>query len=202
VPDCRHCDAVFDHEAAYAEHLQAEHAEELGAIDRHRVEAHASDDESSFPTTPVVLGLVLLTGVAVIVAAWVAFAGGGSNTGAGAGQQPSGIGTVHYHGSIEMVVDGDRVDFSQDRYQLQADPFHFENGGGTRWHVHAQDVTLEYAMTTLGFDVTADSVTYEGTTYRDNDQGTSVSVAVNGEQVTPSEYVLQEGDRVRIVVVP
>lgn len=202
MPDCRHCDASFDDDEAYAEHLQAEHANELGAIDRRRIEAYADDDETGFPTTPVVLGVVLLAGVGVIVASWVAFSGGGGGSGGGvdAEQQPSAVGSVHYHGSIEVVVDGDTVDFSEDRYQFKDDAFHFEDGVGTQWHVHAQDVTLEYAMGALGFDVTENSFTHQGTTYRDSDAGTNVTVEVNGEQVTPSEYVLQEGDRIRIIV--
>lgn len=62
------------------------------------------------------------------------------------------------------------------------------------------DVTLGYTMTTLGIDVTNSTVTYQGTTYRDSAPNTTVTVTVNGQPVTPSEYVLQQGDRVKIVV--
>lgn len=201
MPDCRHCGDAFDDDEAYAAHLEAEHADELGAIDRRRIEAHSDDDGGGIPTAPLVIGVVLLGGVLVLVAAWVAFAGGGGGSGGvEAAQQPSNVGSVHYHGGIEVTVDGESVDFSRDRYQFQADPFHFENGDGSQWHVHAQDVTLEYAMGTLGIEVTTDTVTFDGTTYRDGDEGTNVTVTVNGEQVTPSEYVLQEGDQIRVVV--
>jgi sulfur carrier protein ThiS len=54
-------------------------------------------------------------------------------------------------------------------------------------------------MSTLGIGVTNDSVTYEGETYRSG-PNTTVTVHVNGNSVRPSEYVLQEGDRIRIVV--
>lgn len=199
MPDCRHCGETLADDEAYAAHLEAEHADDLGAIDRRRIEAYSDDDGGGIPTAPLVIGVVLLGGVLVLVAAWVAFAGG-SGGGSDAAIQPTDVGSVHYHGGIEMTVDGEAVDFSRDRYQFQADPFHFENGDGSQWHVHARDVTLEYAMGTLGIDVTSDSVTFEGTTYRDSDEGTNVTVAVNGEQVTPSEYVLREGDQIRIVV--
>lgn len=56
-----------------------------------------------------------------------------------------------------------------------------------------------FAVLTLDFDVSADSVTFEGTTFRGDEQGTSVTVAENGTQVTPSQYGRQEADRVRIV---
>lgn len=200
MPECRHCNASFEEDDAYAEHLQAEHADDLGAIDRRRIEAHTSNRDWSVPTGALVLGLVLAAGVAILGLAWVTFAGGESGGPVDAERQPSAVGSVHYHGTIEMSVNGEQVDFARERYQFQDDAFHFESGRGTRWHAHAEGVTLEYAMGTLGIEVTEDSVTFEGTTYRDSDQGVSVTITVNGEQVTPSEYVLQEGDRVRIVV--
>ncbi|MDH5020303.1 C2H2-type zinc finger protein [Halobacterium rubrum] len=200
VPDCRYCEAEFDDEDAYLDHLVADHADDLGTIDQRRV-AGRTDDNSGLdvPTGPLVIGLVVLGGVAVIVAAWVTTTGGGGSTGSvDAAVQPTDLRTVHYHGTIEVVIAGDQVDFSRDRYQLQSEAFHFEGGGGTRWHVHARQVTLEYAMATLDIDVTTDTVTYDGTTYRDADSGTDVTVAVNGESVQPSEYVLQEGDRITV----
>lgn len=200
MPDCRHCGASFDEDEAYATHLETDHGDELGAIDRRRIEAHADADERSIPVAPLVIGVVLLGGVAVLVAAWVAFAGGASGGGTDAARQPTALGSVHEHGTIDVAVDGDQVDFSRDRYQFNDDAFHFENGDGSEWHVHAQGVTLEYAMATLGFDVAADAVTFDGTTYRAGDDGTSVTVTVNGEAVVPSEYVLRDGDRIRVVL--
>lgn len=200
MPDCRHCDASFEEDDAYAEHLQAEHADDLGTIDRRRIETHASSREWSVPRAPLVLGIVLVAGIAFLGLVWVTLSGGKTGGTVDAERQPSAVGSVHYHGTIEMSVNGEQVDFGRERYQFQDDAFHFESGEGTRWHAHAEGVTLEYAMATLGIEVTADTVTYEGTTYRDSDQGTSVTVTVDGDPVTPSEYVLQEGDHVRIVV--
>ena len=215
--ECRYCGRAFDDESAYREHLWETHEEELGPIDRRRLDA----EESERSRTPLVLaGMVLVLALAVMAGAgYVLLDGGGSgedaNAGGGGGgasgdpaapgnvesvaRTPTGVGSVHYHGTIEMRVMGQSVDFSRSQYQLQADPFHFENGEGSRWHAHAQGVTLEYAMSTLGIGVTDESVTFEGETYRDG-QNATVIVEVNGQSVTPSEYVLQEGDRVRILV--
>jgi sulfur carrier protein ThiS len=203
---CQYCGREFNGESAHHDHLRAEHAEELGPIDRRRLESEDGDRSR----TPVVLaGIVLMLALGVMIGAGYVLldGGGGDNGGGSAGSSdagavartPTGVGSVHYHGTIEMRVTGQSVDFSRSQYQLQADPFHFENGNGDRWHVHAEDVTLEYAMSTLGIGVTNESVTYEGETYRSGGN-TNVTVAVNGEPVTPSEYVLQEGDRVRIAV--
>lgn len=80
MPDCDYCGESFADEDAYLAHLGAEHAGELGPIDRRRVAASggAGDDEGGFPLGPTVLvGLLVLSGVLVV---WVTFfmgAGGG-----------------------------------------------------------------------------------------------------------------------------
>ncbi|MFB6174280.1 MAG: hypothetical protein ABEI39_06520 [Halobacteriales archaeon] len=195
MPDCRYCDASFPDEEAYHEHLRAEHEDELGPIDRRRI---ADDDaEESLSTGPIAIGLVLLVSVAVV--GYVIFSGGSDST--AVARTPTAVGSVHYHGTINVTIAGERLDFSRDRYQLQAEAFHFERGDGERWHVHARSVTLEYAMASLGIDVAPDRIRFEGTTYSEAD-GATVVVEVDGESVDPASYVLREGDHVRIVVRP
>jgi hypothetical protein len=200
MPECDYCEKSFEDEDAYLEHLEADHGDELGRIDKRRLDIHNSDERTEGSSAPYVLGAILIFAVGVVgVVTFLPSSGGAPGTGV-TGQQPTELGSVHYHGTMEMTVDGERIDFRRDRYQLQSNAFHFEGGGGIRWHVHARGVTLDYAMTSLGFNVTATSVTYEGTTYRDSAPNTTVTVAVNGQGVTPSEYVLQRDDRIRIVV--
>lgn len=205
MPDCDYCGESFGGEDAYLDHLAAEHEGELGPIDRRRVESsHGSGGGflAGLSAGPVALVLVLvLAGGAV---AYVTFGvGGGGSPG-----EPSGYGAVHKHGTINATIDGQTLDFSRSKYQLQDRAFHFEGGNGRMWHVHARGVTLAYAMETLGINVTANSVTFNGTTYRDDDPKWEVVVEVNGESVDPDEYVLQgasetnfqQGDHIRIVV--
>jgi len=198
MPDCSYCPDSFDDDEAYRRHLEAEHADELGPIDRRRIDADTGDADADSSVGIVVIALVVVL-AAGGVAGVMLLSSDGSSAGSAQGS-PTDLGSVHYHGTIAVVIDGQRVDFSQDQYQLQADAFHFEGGGGTRWHVHARGVTLAYAMGTLDIDVTDSSVTYRGTTYRNSASNTTVTVTVNGDPVTPGEYVLQNGDRVRIVV--
>jgi hypothetical protein len=197
MEECDYCGESFEGEQTYVGHLEAEHTDELGPIDRRRVGADEGGD-SGLPVGPLALALVI--GATVAVVAYVTFFTGGSGGSGTASDDVGAAGSAHYHGTIEMVVLGDRVDFSRSEYQLQADRFHFEGGDGTQWHAHATGITLDYAMESLGFDVTRTSVTYEGTTYRDSSDRYNVSVTVNGDRVDPEEYVLQEGDQVRIVV--
>jgi hypothetical protein len=219
MPDCDYCGEAFDDEQSLLEHLDADHGSELGAIDRRRVDAAVGDDDDGLSTGPIVLGVIL--GVSILIGGYVVFAGGfGGSGGPDSGTSVNGIDVAqtpgqvsdpaHGHGTIEMTVDGQRVDFGAAEYQRprEFDAFHFEGGDGRVWHKHADGVTLEYAMATLGIDVSENSVTIDGETYRDNDADTTVSVTVNGETVAPASYELQgasaadaaDGDTVRIVV--
>lgn len=208
MPDCDYCDDSFGSEKAYLKHLKAEHEGELGPIDRRRVGA---DDEggmlSSVPAGPIALVAIILFAGA-IVGYVLFFSGSGS-----AGTEPRNLGAVHGHGTINVTVLGESPDFSQREYQVQDDYWHFEGGNGRIWHVHGEGVTLKYAMNTVGIGVTDSSVTYDGTTYRDDSSEYAVSVTVGGEDVDPSEYVLKgqsrtpsgptetsSGSHVRIVV--
>lgn len=201
MPECSYCGEAFDSEGAHLRHLQDEHEGELGSIDRRRV-ADFEGSDGGLPTGPIVLGAVILIAIGVVLYV-ILFVGGGSGDGLGP------FGSAHEHGTIEMVVMGERVDFSQPEYQTVVDRFHFEGGNGRIWHVHAEGVTLAWAMDTLpSIEITEDSVTFQGTTHRDSDPKTEVIVEVNGQSVDPESYVLQgapveqaeNGDHVRIVV--
>ena len=205
MPDCDHCGDSFDDETAYLAHLDAEHADELGAIEQRRVEDLDEDEDDGIGTGPLALGGVVVA--AAVLVAYLVFVAGGTGSGGvpasveEVAQQPTDTGSVHYHGTMEIVVAGDRVDLSQDRYQLADRGFHFERGNGEQWHAHARGVTLEYALATLDIGATADSVWYDDTRYT-NGENANVTLAVNGEVVNPKEYVLQQGDTVRVVIRP
>jgi hypothetical protein len=187
MADCDYCGESFDGEVPDS-HLRAEHVDELGPIDRRRL--GEADEDGGISGGPVALLAVL--GLAVAVVVYVLFFTGGSAANIGP------AGSAHYHGTLEVTVLGDQVDFSQEQYQLRDRRFHFEGGAGTEWHAHATGVTLNYAMESLGFDVTRDSFTYQGTSYDDGSEY-DVSVTLNGQSVAPS-YVLQEDDRVVVTV--
>lgn len=197
MPDCDYCDAAFDEEQAYLEHLAEAHWGELGAIDRRRVENEVDTAGSLVSRRVALLGAGGL-GLAALGAAGIVLSGDGGGT--GGPPTPHDLQGVHYHGTLVVAVDDRRVDFSQDQYQLQADFFHFESGDGQRFHVHARGVTLQRALATLDIGVTATTLTLGERTYDDADPNTTVSVTVDGEAVDPETYVLQPEDDVRIVV--
>lgn len=107
----------------------------------------------------------------------------------------------HAHGDMEFVVDGEEVDFSQEKYQSNHRHFHYEHGDGEIWHAHSVSLSLSYALSTLtDIDVDGDAIEYNGTYYDPDDEGTTIDVAVNGESVDPGAYVLKDGDSVRVEI--
>lgn len=107
----------------------------------------------------------------------------------------------HVHGHLEIVVEGETVDFGQEKYYSNDDYFHFHDGEPESWHAHSHNITLTYALSTFtGVEATDDSFTYDGTTYDSDDPDTSIRYEVNGESVTPSEYYVKDWDGIRVVV--
>ncbi|MFB6165124.1 MAG: hypothetical protein ABEJ31_08190 [Haloarculaceae archaeon] len=228
MEECEYCGASIADEQAYYEHLAEAHDDELSRLDRRRVAHYVGEDGDGLPTGPLLLGGALIVAIAVL--AYVVFFAGGATGGAGGpaadpdssapavaddaplgatAMAPTDLGAVNEHGTVAVVVDGRRIDFGTERYQYRARTFDFENGNGTVWHVNARNVTLAYAMSTVGIYLNRTAVSVDGTTYSGTDPGTNVTIRVNGDAVDPATYVLQgvpaaakaaAGDRVRIAV--
>jgi len=192
MPECDYCGATHDSEAAQLSHLESEHYDELGPIDKRRVDDAGGG--SGIPYGPIAIGVVLLAAAGIV--GYVVFIAGGSG-----GSNIGPAGSAHYHGQMEMVVLGDRVDFSQREFQVQDDRFHFEGGNGVEWHAHATGVTFQYAMNALGFrvDTGPKSITIGGDTYTDGEED-EVVFEVNGNEISSLNYVLKGGDDIRVVV--
>lgn len=206
--ECSYCGQEFPDEERYLDHLEAAHLDELGRIDRRRIEQRRGDSTGgglgAGAASPVLAGLgdrlapltdrlpqrldlaiaVVLLGVLLLVLWSIDFGFAASS--------------VHDHGYLIIEIDGERVDFDQSQYH-EPDRFHFHPGNGEVWHMHPDRLTFEEAMDELGVPVTESSVTVDGTTYDDDDPETSVTMTINGE---PPELGrdLQDGDQIVIVV--
>ena len=191
MPECDYCGATHDSEGAHLDHLESEHYDELGPIDKRRVNDRGS--EFDVPVGPIAIGVVLVAAAGIL--GYVVFVAGGNGS-----QEVGPYQSDHYHGTMEMTVLGNDVDFSQSQYQVRDNRFHFEGGNGQRWHAHATGVTFGYAMSALGFDVSTDpnTLVYRGDTYTDG-EGYEVVLEVNGNSVG-TDYVLKQDDDIRVVV--
>lgn len=113
-------------------------------------------------------------------------------------------------GEIEVVVDGEPVDLSADRFQSEhaqndSAAFHLHDGED-RWFMEGTErVTVAEAIDLLPhFAYTGDGgdrvVTVDGSTYDTGDADTEIAFLIDGEPVDPEEYELQDGDSLRVEI--
>lgn len=184
MPECDYCGDEFRNKDTYLDHLETNHADEVGPIDRRRLENRSRTDDglprivyygAGAMFLLIVIGVVLL-GVSAL----------------------SGEERVHEHGTLIVEINGEQVDFDQPQYH-EPDQFHFHPDDGTTWHMHPDRLTFEEAMDELGVPVTETSITIDGTTYDDEDPDTSVTMRINGESADLDQE-LEDGDRIEIIV--
>ncbi len=111
--------------------------------------------------------------------------------------QPGEPGTAHTHLYFAISVDGERIDLSQERYQLADRRTHFENGDGEILHVHAEDVTVRYTLKTLGIGLNETCITTGETRCANSTR--DLRVYVDGEVLEdPLTYVPRQDDSVMV----
>jgi sulfur carrier protein ThiS len=101
-----------------------------------------------------------------------------------------------------VTVDGEPIDFTQEKYIMAAESFHFHGDEeAARWHGHSLNLTPAHALSTFpDMYVFRDTMTYEGTIYSQNGSDTSFTVTINGEEVDPHTYFLKDGDRIEVTL--
>lgn len=124
-------------------------------------------------------------------------------TGKQAGGMPSNrfgeLGSAHWHADFMVVINGDRVDFSKDKYMVQSRYVHFENGDGTTIHKHATGVPLAYFFKTIGWNLTNECLTTDtGTSYCTGEGGT-LRIIVNGEEIDNPQYKFKDADTTKVI---
>lgn len=111
--------------------------------------------------------------------------------------QPGEVGTAHAHLYFAVSLEGERIDFSQERYQLADRRVHFENQDGEILHVHAEDVTVRYTLRTLGIGINGTCIT--SGEVRCANSTHDLRVYVDGEVLEdPLSYVPRQDDNVMV----
>lgn len=105
--------------------------------------------------------------------------------------------TAAASGELAVVVDDERVALSA---ESESAPVWFADQSS--WATSEEQPTLAAALETADLNLSdgGDTVTYEGTTYRENESNVTVVVRANGDPVDPSEYQLSDGDQVWVEV--
>ena len=117
-------------------------------------------------------------------------------------------GDFHETGTMEVVVDGQDIDLSADRFQAEHAEedvrFHFHEGD-EQWHMEEERVTFARAVDLLphfAYDRRdgAHVVTIDDTTYDASDPLTEVAFRVDGDPVDPATHEVRDGQHLVLEV--
>lgn len=110
------------------------------------------------------------------------------------------LGSAHEHAVFEVRLDGNPIDFSQSKYQVQSQFIHVEGNDGTTVHRHATEVPLGEFLRSVGMNIENNCfVSDDGKRFCD-DGTKQLRYFVNGtEQNSIRDYVLSQNDRILII---
>ena len=118
---------------------------------------------------------------------------------------PSGfgaLGSAHTHAAFLVKVNGENIDFSQPKYQVQSDYIHVENGDGTTLHRHATNVTFAEFLKSIKMDLdeTNNCLVFTNGTQYCNNENNQLRTFVNGNSTESiSDYVINDNDRLLVM---
>lgn len=140
---------------------------------------------------PIIAAIVIIAVISMYVSS--------QNTLSVAGFGP--LGSAHEHAAFLVKVNGQNIDFSQPKYQVQSDYIHVENGDGSTLHRHATNVTFADFLKSVKMDIDMKNnclIFTNGTEYCD-DYNNKLRTFINGNSTKSiSDYVLNNNDRLLV----
>lgn len=104
------------------------------------------------------------------------------------------LGSDHAHTAITIFINGDRVNFAQEQFQLKSSYVHFENNNPYQIHRHATNVPVELLFDSIGIKITKECIIVSAKSYCD-----SMKFFVNEKQYDDiTGYVPNHNDRILI----
>jgi hypothetical protein len=144
----------------------------------------------------VILPIIAVIAIIAVISMYISF----QNTLSVAGFGP--VGSAHEHAAFLVKVNGQNIDFSQPKYQVQSDYIHVENGDGTTLHRHATNVTFADFLKSVKMDIDKKNnclIFTNGTKYCDNNNNNKLRTFINGNSTNSiSDYVLNDNDRLLV----
>ncbi len=141
---------------------------------------------------PIIAAIVIIAVISMYVSS--------QNTLSVAGFGP--LGSAHEHAAFLVNVNGQNIDFSQPKYQVQSDYIHVENGDGSTLHRHATNVTFADFLKSVKMDIDKKNnclIFTNGTEYCD-DNNNKLTTFINGNSTKSiSDYVLNNNDRLLVI---
>lgn len=199
---CDTCGRKVDSRREEIEHVLEQHGDKITSHEKDELkrELNSLEKDSSSSSLPVrKLGIAAAV-LAVIVGGGYALSSAGvlsfSTDSEAAGVGPAG--STHEHAQFSVFIDGDEIDFSQSRYQLQSQRIHFEGGDGEVIHKHATGVTIGFALETHDLGINATCLTMHDDVYCEGG-GATLDVTVDEESIEePASHVIQDGEVIDI----
>jgi hypothetical protein len=110
------------------------------------------------------------------------------------------LGSAHVHAAFAVKLNGTKLDFSDNKYQVKSRFMHVENGDGDTLHRHATGVPIAEFFKSIKMNVTDSCFTNDnGTKYCSNGKQ-NLEFYVNGNKTKSiADYVFNDDDRILIV---
>jgi hypothetical protein len=109
------------------------------------------------------------------------------------------LGTAHDHADFKVYIQGQPIDFSQPKYQLQHSNVHVEGGDGDVIHMHAARITIGAFFDTLRIRFNSTCFVLDTGQAVCNDATNTLKFYVNGQPNNEFDrYVLRHLDRILV----
>lgn len=109
------------------------------------------------------------------------------------------LGDEHEHAAMNVIIFGDKFDFSTKAYQVKNRFIHFENNNGDTVHRHASNVTMGFLFETLNIKFNDSCFTFPDKREFCTNDDYSLKLYVNHQQVPSlANYVSEDNDRILI----
>lgn len=113
-------------------------------------------------------------------------------------------GSLHAHGSMVVEINGETYTLADEPRNHKSntdDPhFHFHEGSD-QYHLHAEGVTLDYALDSLPrVEASAETFEFRGETYDASADGTRIRYVAGGEEVGLDHVISASAPDLRVVV--
>jgi hypothetical protein len=110
------------------------------------------------------------------------------------------LGSAHVHAAFAVKINGTKLDFSDNKYQVKSRFMHVENGDGDTLHRHATGVPIAEFFKSIKMNVTDSCFTNDNGTKFCSNGKENLEFYVNGNKTKSiADYVFNDDDRILIV---
>jgi hypothetical protein len=110
------------------------------------------------------------------------------------------LGSAHVHAAFAVKLNGTKLDFSDNKYQVKSRFMHVENGDGDTLHRHATGVPIAEFFRSIKMNVTDTCFTNDNGTKFCSNGKENLEFYVNGNKTKSiADYVFNDDDRILIV---